>query len=93
MEGLVGGVTAAQEDAALTALRNARRNAIEHMAAASKELGNIAADYGRLIETYRQSIIQLDRAIAGYSLPNAINQCGSQLAKDAGYAIPSRPGL
>lgn len=62
--GMLSEMAARQESAGVQALRLAKRKAVDHMASASKELGDIAAQYGRLIDTYQSEIRQIDDALA-----------------------------
>lgn len=52
------------EGAGLQALRRARERVLSHIGSASKELGDIAAQYGRLIDGYKIELAQLDDTIA-----------------------------
>lgn len=52
------------ETAGVRAIQEARRRVIEHIGSTSKELGNLAAQYGGIIANYQAELRQLDASLA-----------------------------
>lgn len=77
----------AKESAGVEALRLAKRKAVDHLASASKELGQIAAQYGRLIDTYQQQINQIDVDIDKLTGLTGLSKVGSCEANGAGQQL------
>lgn len=55
---------ATSETPGVRAIQEARRRVIEHITSTSKELGNIAAQYGEVLRNYQTELNQLNASLA-----------------------------
>lgn len=76
----------AQAPAGIRALQEARRKVLEHIASTSKELGGIAAQYGKLIGNYQAELEQISASLAVLQpAVRGYNDCDAQQVQAPGY--------